>query len=205
MRALVLIALSLPVTVAAQRVGLPVDSIALTDTQRVDIDASDPHGWVRVSYAGQRNVRMDVRVTANDRAARDALGDVVRTTAGELPPLSIGDAAFGDAAYVAFARENIVVVVRSDDALSDARAVDMAIQTAPRGAPDLSPITVAVPQLVEGVPTSIQLPSDVVSAHVVAHGPAIARKTPRGWVVTRTGAGTVQLETRTADTLLRRR
>jgi len=203
---IVLLVLSVSATaVAQQRVGLPVDSVAFADAQRVDVDASDPYGWVRISFEGDRRVRMDVRVLRDARDARAALQDVVRTTSGELPVLSFADAAFGDARFVAFVRDNIVAIVRSERALGDARVVDAAIRAAPLGVPDLSPIPVDLPQLAIGVPTPIQLGSDVLSVHIVAHGPAVARKTSRGWVVTRTGPGEARLETRACDTLLRRR
>ena len=205
MRAFLLLALSLPVSAAAQRTGLPVDSVAFTGTQRVDVDASDPHGWVRLTFEGERSVRVDVRVLADRTAARAALQDAVRATSGELSAIALADAAFGDAGYVAFARENIAVVVRSSSALADARTVDAAIRAAPRGAPDLTEIAIELPQLFVGVPTSILLDRNVLAAHVVAHGAAHARRTRRGWVVTRTGPGEIRLETQLCDTLLRRR
>lgn len=205
MRALLVItAMSISVSASAQRVGLPVDSLGFEGTQRADVDVSDPHGWIRVSYEGDRDVRVDVSVTRDRSAARAMVHDIVRTTAGELASQSVGDLAFGDEAFVAFARENIAVVVRSARALADAAVVDAAIERAPTGVPDLSAWSVTVPQLEIGVATLLDL-GDVVAAHVVAHGPARARKTRRGWVVTRTAAGTVRLDVTAADALLRRR
>lgn len=203
--ALTLLALSIPLGAAAQRTGLPVDSIAFAGTQRTDIDASDPHGAVRVTFSGSRTIQLDVRVEATSAAAHAALQDIVRTTAGELPSLQIGEGAFGDDTYVAFVRENIVVVVRSDAARSDAQALDRLIGQAPRGTPNLDSVQVTVPQLEPGTPTAVEFPRDVLSAHLVVRGPATARKTRSGWVVTRTGAGEIRFETSVCDALLRRR
>jgi hypothetical protein len=122
---------------------------------------------------------------------------------------SWADTERGSASLVIRVRANVVVDVRAVaaglDAGAIASAVVRAIDMAPEGAPEA--FAVAPPELPSdaavGTSHPVQVPAELVAARVVAEGEAYARRTPNGWVVTRTGPGHFGARIVGVDALLR--
>ena len=206
------VVLASPALASAQRGGVPVDSVTPAGLERIEVNVPEreqngvqlffaPHGQTRAE------VRIDVLVAPSHREATEAMRFFEETAAGELPNVTgLGDEARGDAGIVALVRDNVFVVVRriggGHDALAIARVLDLVIEAVPRSAPG-SPVRLAIPELVQGVQL-LQLPEGVLEAHVVAGGSASARRTGRGWVLTRHGSEPFTVSVVACDRMLRR-
>lgn len=210
MRAALAFALCLaPALASAQLAGVPADALTPAGMHRVEVEVPEhAHHGVRLYFAPEDQARATLRVsvlvapTARDAAA--ALDAFEATVAGELASLpGVGDRALGGASLVAFARDNVFVVVQRLDAQTDCRplaaALDGAVRAAPRG-PSASPARLGAPAPGE----TLQLPPGVLAAHVLATGAAAARRTAAGWAVVARGDGAWTVTVLAADAMLRR-
>lgn len=200
---------------AEARAGVPVlslapDGMALLDA---DVPSAQDHP-VALAFGDPRTkepaVLVDVLVAPSAAAARAALAAFVRSASLPLPAREgIGDVAYGGAALLAFARDNVMVAYRRLDAGIDAVALagiaDAAILDAPFGRPAAA--ARAGLELVSGragdPPVRIPAGEGSIASRVVVDGPAYARRTSAGWLIVRTGEGTVRAGVVAVDDLLR--
>jgi hypothetical protein len=194
----------------AQR-AVPVARVTPPSFELVDVDVPDLESEpvrLRFAPAGQRRAELlvDVRIAGDRRGAQDAAQWLRETTAGPLRALEgIGDAAAGDAGFVAFVRDEVFVVVRriggAHDAVAIARGLDAAL---------LERIDAPLPGAFVRVPTQVEasapivLSPEILAAHVLVEGPGLARRTPAGWTIARTGAGPLAVRVIAFDRGLRR-
>lgn len=213
--AVFLVALPLPLVLAcasahAQR-AVSVERVTPPGFVLVDVDVpaleSEP-ARLRFAPEGQRRAELlvDVRIASDRRGAHDAARWLRETTAGQLGELEgLGDAAAGDAGFVAFVRDEVFVVVRriggAHDARSIARGIDHALLE--RRELPLPRAFVEVPPQVDGT-APIQLAPEIVGAHVTVEGPGLARRTPSGWLIERSGPGPLTVRVVAFDRHLRR-
>lgn len=201
-----------PALASAQIAGLPADALTPAGMTRVDVEIPERETegvWLSFAPEGttRATLRAKVYVAPSAQAARDAEALHAQGIAGDLDSLAgIGDRASGGAAMITFVRDNVFVALQRLDGQADcrpaARAIDAAIQAAPRG-PASARLRVEIPALVEGV-NVLQLPSAVLGAHVIASGSAAARRTRAGWVVVRRGTAGWSVTVLAADAMLRR-
>jgi hypothetical protein len=206
---------------AQERVGLPID--ALTTGLRGEglaigsvLAPESPESAVRLEIVrGQTVVALaDVRVCASlETAAAWARARAEDASATALvartSPPSLADTARGRAGLVVLARHNVAMIVHATvdevDAARIAAIAALAIDQAPRGAAMPAQITSpTLPRaLAVGASAPIALPAELVAARVVATGDAYARRTPNGWMITRTGPGDFRVRITGVDRYLR--
>jgi hypothetical protein len=152
---------------------------------------------------------VDVRVAQDADGARAALAARLRTVTSPPPELELGDEGRGDAGFAAFVRDNVFVSVHrvagEADALAVARAIDAAVVAAPVGSPTAEPSarrSYDDAQLGER-PVPVAFPEGLLAAQLEVCGPVYARRTADGWVVVRTGPGTVTVRVLGVDRRLR--
>jgi hypothetical protein len=211
-------------TAAAQlRAGLPIESLraAVASSGLAVRDARVPGSAdvpVRVALAreGAQDAQaiVDVWIAPTAAEARAWLADH-GSTAMQAPlherarGTFFADTASGSAGFAAIARDNVAAIVRSVDPAVDAAAIALAIDAAVAASPVGTPRPRSIPapevpaDLEVGGSHPVQVPGDVVAVRVVATGDAYARRTPNGWMVTRTGAGAFEVHVEAVDALLR--
>ena len=207
-----LVVLVVPALASAQRAGVPVDSVTPAGLERIEVNVPEhEQNGVQLFFAppgrALAEVRVDVIVASSHREAIAAMSFFEQTVANELPLVrGVGDEARGDAGLAVLVRDNVFVVVHrlagNRDALAIARALDAEIERAPRGGA-VSPVRLSIPEPGEGA-NPLQLPEGVLEAYVVAGGSAAARRTSRGWVLTRQGSEPATVSVVACDRLLRR-
>ncbi|MBN1771687.1 MAG: hypothetical protein JXB32_10525 [Deltaproteobacteria bacterium] len=204
-----------PLAAAAEPVvhgGVAVDELTPAEMQRLSVTAPTEAGRpVRLVYGRGTTPELlvDVRVAADADGARAALAARLRTVTSPPPEAALGDAGLGDAGFAAFVRDNVFVSVHrvagEADALAAARAMDAVVVAAPEGSPALEPggrRWYDDAQLGER-PLPVEFPQGLLAAQLEVCGPAYARRTGDGWVVVRTGPGTVTVRVLGVDRLLR--
>ncbi|UJR86844.1 hypothetical protein [Sandaracinus amylolyticus] len=119
------------------------------------------------------------------------------------------DVAHGAAGLVVARDANVVAIVRTIDGRADAMTIvehlRAAIARSPIGAPVVTRAPrVEVPRaLAIGGSFVVPVPPAFVEARVIAEGAGYARRTPRGWMVTRTAQGALTVRVVGIDALLR--
>lgn len=198
-------------TALAQVRGVPVEALTPAGMHLVDVDVPEVDRVpVRLRFApapqGRAEVLVDVLLEDDAPSAGAAAAWFRETVSGELPAIAgIGDAAVGDAGLVAFVRDDVLVVVRriagAHDVSSIARSIARAIDPArSAGGPHLA-VAPRDPQVGETIPIHV---AGALALHVTADGPAQARRTRSGWVLSRSGAGPITLRVVIVDRLVRR-
>lgn len=198
------------VSAHAQR-AVSVEEVTPPGWVLIDVDVPEHESApVRLRFAPEGQARtellVDVLIAGDRRGAHDAARGLRETTAGELGEVQgVGDAAAGDAGFVAFVRGEVFVVVRriggSHDAIAIARRIDASLLQ--RREVALPRAFVQVPARIETV-APIQLGPEVLGAHVSVEGPGLARRTADGWLVARSGPGPLTVRVVAFDRHLRR-
>ena len=207
--------LLVPLSAAAEPVvhgGVAVDELTPAGMQRLSVTGpTEPDRPVRLVYGRESTPELlvDVRVVADAAGARAALDARWRTVTSPPPEAELGDAGRGDAGLAAFVRDNVFVSVHrvagEADALAVARAIDAVVVAAPAGSPTAESSerrTYDDAQLGER-PVPVEFPAGLLAAQLEVCGPAYARRTADGWVVVRTGPGTVTVRVLGVDRQLR--
>jgi hypothetical protein len=211
--------LALPSIACAQvRAGVPLETLraALGADALVlgDVDVPDaPDLPVRLAIQRRQEpvAILDVYVADTHQEAR-------AWVAGRAPAISsapliaradgtFADTPSGPASLVIAAHANVAIVVRASatdvDAAAIAAQVGAAIDSAPEGAARISVPAPPTDDLAIGASRAVQLPASAVAARVVASGGGYARRTPRGWMITRTSADPVVARVLVVDRHLR--
>ena len=120
---------------------------------------------------------------------------------------TFADTPIGPAGFVIAAHANVAIVVRvsaSDvDAAAIAERVGAAIDSAPAASTRISVPSPPTDDLAIGASRPVQLPAWAMAARVVATGGGYARRTPRGWMITRTSADPIVARVLVVDRYLR--
>jgi hypothetical protein len=211
--------LALPSLACAQlRAGVPVETLrrSLADGALVlgDVDVPDDAALpVRVAILRDQQpvAILDVLVLGSHDDARAWVAErapaisSARMVARDADVFA--DTARGPAAMVLAAHANVALVVRSSDAGVDAAAiaerVSAAIGAAPPGAARPAVPAPDVTDLAIGASRPVQPPSWAIATRVVATGGGYARRTPRGWMITRTSADPIAVRILAVDRYLR--
>jgi hypothetical protein len=204
-----------PLAAAAEPVvhgGVAVDELTPAGMQRLSVTGpTAPDRPVRLVYgrAASPELLVDVLVGRDAEAARAALEARLRTVTSPPPETALGDEGRGDVGFAAFVRDNVFVSVHrvagEADALAVARAIDAVVVAAPAGTPTAEPSgrqSYDDAQLGER-PVPVEFPDGLLAAQLEVCGPAYARRTADGWVVVRTGPGTVTVRVIGVDRRLR--
>lgn len=203
---------ALPATAAAETVkaGVAVDALTPAGTQRARVTApAFDGGPTRLVYQAEgTSIVLSVTVGADAAAARDTIDRWRHRATRDLRKLAVGDYAYGTADHLAFARLNVAVVVRvvSGDrsAVDVARKLVAVIDAQPSGSPAAAPLEASIPEhAAVGKPVAVVFSWTPLAAELEVSGPATARRTRTGWVVARTGPGTIALRARAVDSRLR--
>ncbi len=200
-----LLALGLPATASAQaRDGVDVNGLVPAGLAVMDVVVSDVAGApLRIALAPPGQTRaalvVDVAVAPDAARARAAFDHWRRLLQVEPPTVGhVGDSAEGDRDVAALVRDNVFVAVRrvagGTSALSELRRADAAILAAPahglRGPVFRMPRSSGAPI---GTPVRLSIPGAPYATFLTATGDATVRRTPAGWVLTRTGQGAFQV------------
>lgn len=204
-----------PLAAAAEPVvhgGVAVDELTPAGMQRLSvIGPTAPDRPVRLVYGRgtEPELLVDVRVAQDADGARAALEARLRTVTSPPPEVELGDRGLGDAGFAAFVRDNVFVSVHrvagEADARAVARAIDVVVVVAPAGSPTAARTArrwYDDAQLGER-PVAVEFPGELLAAQLEVCGPAYARRTADGWVVVRTGPGTVTVRVLGVDRRLR--
>jgi hypothetical protein len=207
--------LLVPLAAAAEPVvhgGVAVDKLTPAGMQRLSVTApTEPERPVRLVFGRGTTPELlvDVLVAADPAGARTALDARWRTVSNPPPTATLGDEGRGDAGFAAFVRDNVYVAVHrvagEADALAVARAIDAVVVASPAGSPTAEPTerrSYDDTQLGER-PVPVAFPDGLLAAQLEVCGPAYARRTADGWVVVRTGPGTVTVRVLGVDRRLR--
>ncbi|AKF09702.1 hypothetical protein [Sandaracinus amylolyticus] len=200
------------VAIDALRAALAEDGLELREIE-LDDEADRP---VRLEIArigaGGAVALLDVQVRESEReasATARARIEVESTHGLVVRGADVwADVAHGAAGLVVARDANVVAIVRTIDRRVDAMTilerVRAAIAHAPVSATRRDAPRVEVPRdLAIGASFGVPVPRELIAARVIAEGPGYARRTPRGWMVTRTAQGALTVRVIGVDALLR--
>ena len=211
---LVLAALSAPAAAKKGDVhgGVRATALAPSGLTVGDVEAPLAAGLpARVTFVdaqGRGELVADVLVAASPADARAALaGWKDKLARADVPAASVGDESYGSGALIGFAQDNIMIAVRrvrgSRDVVAVAEHMAAAVIASPAGKTVAQSVRPKVGDLREGVPARVSVPADYIGARFGVSGPAVLRRDAEGWLITRTGAGTIQVSVVAVDAFLR--
>lgn len=203
------------VSIDALRAGLAEHGLEVREIEIPDV--SDVVLPVRLALgapgAQTASALLDVHVAASVIDARAWAAERAETASTRRlvarDARTSSDTASGAASIVVGSHANVVFEVRVIDPTLDASILAAIARAAIDASPADAPRARALPppqlprDLAVGASAPIQLPSGVAAARVVATGAGYARRAPRGWFVTRTAEGPIDVRILAVDPLLR--